>query len=260
MLRPVSPNKVFEDIVEQIEKAIIEGDLSPGDKLPPERELEKQLNTSRTTLRIALRVLEQKGLIEIKTGRQGGAFVSDLSSTDKIGEHFALLIRMGKVSLSQITTFRFALDTSAFLLAVQKCTKKDVGELKKLLRDMKIKLDSKDPEWREFFAIESLMHQKTIAMARNPLFELVLKIVHTSLWKYYSMLPKEKPFLESIYRDWCDFIIAMENHDVIRADVLIKAHLMESHRLLIKAMAEDELDDAEVFKKFYENHMNGNGD
>ncbi len=259
MLHPVSPNRVFEDIVDQLEKAIFEGHLSVGDKLPSERELEKQLKTSRTTIRVALRILEQKGLVEIKTGRQGGAFVSDLSSTDKIGEHFALLIRMGKINLSQLTTFRFAVDSSAFLLAVQKCTEKDVAELKKLLHDMESKLDSEDPEWREFFAIESLMHQKTIVMARNPLFELVLKIVHTSLWKYYSLLPKEKSFLKRIYRDWCDFISAMEKHDVFRADVLIKAHLLDSHRLLIKAMSKKDLDDTEVFKRFYDSHVNGNG-
>lgn len=259
MLQPVSSSRVFEDIVEQIEKLIVEGRLSIGDKLPSERELEKQLNTSRATIRIALRVLEQKGLVEIKTGRQGGAFVSDLSSTNKIGEHFALLVRMGKVNLSQLTTFRFALDSSAFLLAVQKCTEKDIVELKKLLRELKGKLESEDPEWREFFAIESLMHQKTIDMARNPLFELVLKIVHTSLWKYYSLLPKEKSFLKRIYRDWCDFISAMEKHDVFRADVLIKAHLLDSHRLIIKAISQNSLDDAEVFKKFYDSSMNGNG-
>lgn len=260
MLHPVSSNDIVEEIIEQIEEGIMTRHFSPGDKLPPERELEKVLKTSRTTIRIALRVLEQKGLIEIKPGRQGGAFVSDLSLTDKIGDHFALLMKMGKVSLSQITTFRFAIDTSAFLLAVQNCTQKDIVALKKILHDMQGKLNQETiPDWREFFAIESLLHQKVIAMTRNPLFELILKLVHTNLWDYYSILPKEKVYLERICNDWRDMINAMEVHDVFRADALIKTHLVDSHRELIRTMAENDLDDSDVMKIFYESHKNSNG-
>ena len=259
MLHPVGSNDIVEEIIGQIEEAIMTGHFSSGDKLPPERELEKVLKTSRTTIRIALRVLEQKGLISIKPGRQGGAFVSDLSLTDKIGEHFALLMKMGSVSLSQITTFRFAIDTSAFLLAVQNCTKKDVVELKKILNDMQEQLSHNNtPDWREFFAIESLLHQKVIVMAKNPLFELVLKLIHTNLWDYYSILPKEREYLVKICRDWKDMISAMDAHDVFRADALIKAHLVESHRELIRTMEENDLNGSDVLKIFYESSKNGN--
>ena len=75
LFRAAKQNRIFQDVVEQIQEAIIEGHLKVGDRLPPERELKEMLQTSRSTLREALRVLEQKGLIEIKLGMGGGAVV-----------------------------------------------------------------------------------------------------------------------------------------------------------------------------------------
>ena len=65
LFRVARQNRIFRDVVEQIQEAIIQGRLKVGDRLPAERELKEMLQTSRGTLREALRVLEQKGLIEI---------------------------------------------------------------------------------------------------------------------------------------------------------------------------------------------------
>jgi DNA-binding FadR family transcriptional regulator len=68
MFKRAKQNRVFQDVVDQIQDAILSGKLPPGSKLPAERDLKEMFNTSRGTLREALRVLEQKGLIEIKLG------------------------------------------------------------------------------------------------------------------------------------------------------------------------------------------------
>src|SRR5205807_9560367 len=54
---------------------ILRGDFPEGTALPPERELVSQTRMSRTTVREALRILEVQGLVRIKTGRAGGAYV-----------------------------------------------------------------------------------------------------------------------------------------------------------------------------------------
>jgi DNA-binding transcriptional regulator YhcF (GntR family) len=61
LFRVAKQNRIFQDVVEQIQEAIIDGHLKVGDRLPAERELKAMLQTSRSTLREALRVLEQKG-------------------------------------------------------------------------------------------------------------------------------------------------------------------------------------------------------
>lgn len=61
--------KLSDVILEQLENMILEGSLAPGEKLPPERELAKQFEVSRPSLREAIQKLEARGLV---TRRQGG--------------------------------------------------------------------------------------------------------------------------------------------------------------------------------------------
>lgn len=55
--------KLSDVIEQQLEFLILEGTLRPGEKLPPERELAKQFDVSRPSLREAIQRLEAKGLL-----------------------------------------------------------------------------------------------------------------------------------------------------------------------------------------------------
>ena len=68
--------RVHEAVADQIRQAIFSGLLTPGHKLPPEREMAERFQTSRVALREALRALEKEGMITIKRGSGGGAFVA----------------------------------------------------------------------------------------------------------------------------------------------------------------------------------------
>src|SRR5262245_63115214 len=75
MFTSVRAPRVYEHIVEQVEKAIFEGRLRSGDRLPPEREMVLQFQASRVAVREALRTLEHRGLVEVRHGSSGGHFV-----------------------------------------------------------------------------------------------------------------------------------------------------------------------------------------
>ena len=77
LFKPVQPPTAFEQTVERLATAIKLGFLPPGGQLPPERELARQLEISRTTLRQALTALTQSGLVTTSRGRRGGTFVAD---------------------------------------------------------------------------------------------------------------------------------------------------------------------------------------
>src|SRR4051812_17125610 len=84
---PVQPPSTFEETVERLGTAIRLGLLSPSSKLPPERELAKQLRISRSTLRQALTTLVQSGHLVSLRGRKGGTFVAaEPPLVDPIGE------------------------------------------------------------------------------------------------------------------------------------------------------------------------------
>src|SRR4051812_49660109 len=77
---PAQRVRSFDHIVGQIRDAISSGGIQPGERLPSERDLGVAFGVSRTTLREALRALEAQGVIEIRTGSRGGAFVAESGS------------------------------------------------------------------------------------------------------------------------------------------------------------------------------------
>ncbi|MEA2058948.1 MAG: GntR family transcriptional regulator [Thermodesulfobacteriota bacterium] len=91
-------NRIFQDVVDLIQEAIFNNKLIPGDFLPPERELRETFNVSRGTLREALRILEHKGLIEIRLGTGGGSVVKH-AGVEQLNESIAILIRSGDLSV-----------------------------------------------------------------------------------------------------------------------------------------------------------------
>src|SRR5689334_5009541 len=75
MYSRVTSERLYEQIVTQIEQSILDGKLRPGDQLPSERELAEQFSVSRTAVREAVKALREKGLVDIQTGR--GTFVTE---------------------------------------------------------------------------------------------------------------------------------------------------------------------------------------
>ena len=73
--QPYKSRRAFQHVADQIKQAILTKRLSDGDRLPPERKLAKQFEVGRVTVREALRTLETMGLIQIRMGSTGGAYV-----------------------------------------------------------------------------------------------------------------------------------------------------------------------------------------
>lgn len=73
---PVSTRRTFEEAVDQIAEKIRAGDLHTGERLPSERELAARMRISRPTLREAIKVLTEAGVLEVRRGQQGGIFVA----------------------------------------------------------------------------------------------------------------------------------------------------------------------------------------
>src|SRR5215207_8076431 len=110
--RPVSQRRAFEDVIFQVEEAIADGRLQPGDRLPPERELAQQLAVSRASVREALRVLEAFGIVTSRQGR-GADAGSVVTAGDQNG--LAGLLRiyslLMKVPLSDLVDLRVAVES-----------------------------------------------------------------------------------------------------------------------------------------------------
>ena len=105
VFKPVREKRAFEEVADRVRKMLENGELQVGDRLPPERELSKQLSVSRAALREALRTLENAGLLELRPGKLGGAFVTD-ARPQAISDNMSDLLRLGGISLAHLTESR----------------------------------------------------------------------------------------------------------------------------------------------------------
>jgi len=223
MFKKAKQSRVFQDVVEQIQNAILSGKLEPGTKLPPERELKDMFNTSRGTLREALRVLEQKGLIEIKLGVSGGAIVKQIDA-EPIVASLGLLIRSGEVSLEHLSEFRIKLEGSLVEIAAQRATKEDIKKMEALFDKATAYYEKKD--WENFLKTDEKMHMYIGNMTRNPVFQFVQKSIHDNIHQYYhEYLPmNEQRTLENL-TDFKKIIAAMKLNDGKTAGSIIMDHV-----------------------------------
>ena len=86
LFTPAKTQRASEAIYNQIYPKIVSGELKPGDRLPPERELAEMFQRSRPVVREALRMLQQDGLLETSVGSAGGAVIRG-GAAEKPGGH-----------------------------------------------------------------------------------------------------------------------------------------------------------------------------
>jgi DNA-binding FadR family transcriptional regulator len=124
----VSVGRISQVIVEQVRRLVREGRLKPGDRLPSERDLCERFGVSRVTVREALRVLEAGGLIEIRVGAHGGAFITT-PSRERLGDGFADLLTLAPLTAVHVTEARQVFELGMLPMAVERATDDDIASL-----------------------------------------------------------------------------------------------------------------------------------
>src|SRR6202011_5750456 len=134
-LDPVEVPKASDVLARELRERILNGELAEGTALPPERELVKQTQMSRATVREALRILEVQNLVRVRAGRAGGAFVQR-PTTKSMASSVTLMIRGQKIKLADLMETREALEPFCAELAAQKRTDDDLAVLDRANADI----------------------------------------------------------------------------------------------------------------------------
>jgi GntR family transcriptional repressor for pyruvate dehydrogenase complex len=133
MRKDTMDGRVSETITRRIRKAITEGRLAPGEKLPAEREMAQRLRASRVSVREAYRSLAEAGLVSIRRGAEGGAFIADFDPVP-VSRSVTFLLRLGRTSHDELTEARALLEPSVARLAARRAGPEELARLEKLLR------------------------------------------------------------------------------------------------------------------------------
>ena len=118
-LRPVQLQAAHGLAVDVLRRQVHLGLLAPGERLPAERTLADQLGVSRVTLREALRVLEAEGYLSVRRGVQGGAFICDLKTLQRLATRH---LGRDPAAAMRVFEFRDAIEPLAARLAAARRT------------------------------------------------------------------------------------------------------------------------------------------
>jgi len=161
MYTRVHSGRLYQQIVEQIERRVLNGDIRHGDRLPTERELAEQFGVSRTAVREAMKALAQKGLIQVRPGR--GTFVID-GTSQAMRHSLSLMMMLGQAdAIGSLVEVREILEPEIAARAALRATDADIATLRDAVAAMDATLD--DPDM--FIAADHAFHRTLAEGTQN---------------------------------------------------------------------------------------------
>lgn len=161
----LSSRRSFDGVAKEIRGFIESGLLQEGDRLPAERDLAAQLGVSRGTVREALRGLESAGLVMLKSGVTGGAFIRRPDS-NALKETLGDLYRFGDLTAEHLTEARILLGCEVARLACMRRDDADLAALAANIRRAEAALEQGDV--REKMECSIAFHRLLASATRNP--------------------------------------------------------------------------------------------
>ena len=158
---PVRERRTFEAVVGQIAEAVRTGELSRGDRLPSERLLAEQMEVSRPTLREALKVLADSGVVEIRPGVTGGTYVV----SDAIPPSLVAQTEVRVNEVPAVLEARRLFEPSVACRAARVATEADFRALERLLEQQEDALD----DWARITQLDTRFHLELARATHNPL-------------------------------------------------------------------------------------------
>lgn len=235
MFSSVRAPRVYEHIVQQVERAIFDGRLRSGDRLPPERELVRQFRASRVAVREALRTLEHRGLVDVRHGSCGGHFVRD-ADAGLLRRDLITLLRLARVSVAHVMEARLLIEPELAALAADRATELELKALGAVL-DERAALTATGGQPRP---LDIGFHRLVAAAAKNPL-HAALSDALMDLEPDVAGLPtkltaEDQAQVALAHRGILD---AIATREVARARAAMRTHVVDVQQRLVRRAREE---------------------
>ena len=170
-LKPIKTGRLADMVTDQLKQSLFNGEYLQGERLPSEHELMEIFGVSRIVVREAIRNLEQSGLLEIKRGPAGGAFVRAMKH-DAISSLVRDTLRLGRTSVAEMMEVRLHIEPIVAGLAAERRNPEDIDNLEKGIENMpKVKSGDKYVAWNVDF------HRIVAKASHNSMYELIVNIL-----------------------------------------------------------------------------------
>lgn len=230
MFKSVRTDRSSQIIVDQIKDAIFQKKIRSGDKLPSERQLMEQFQACRVTVREALKLLEYAGILEIKRGIQGGAYVRD-PNIKFINNFLRDMFSMGNIKVADLTEARIAVEPFTLRLAAERMSEESLGQLRQNIDEAKECLKKKNPKDARLLNLE---FHRIIAQASGNLviffmIDSIMDIMENNISSASGIstgaVERTLHFHEEIYQ-------TIKNRSPEKAQELMLRHVREIERAL----------------------------
>jgi DNA-binding FadR family transcriptional regulator len=203
---------------------------TPGDRLPPERDLSVQLGVSRGELRKALTALEAEGVVERHVGR--GTFLRAPAAADKSSE--PLVMRLAEITSPHAAMMaRLSLEPELAAHAAIHAAPRHLTEARALAEGMR-----KAADWTEYEQLDARLHELIAVASGNPLLAELHRIVNavrvSVVWSKLELPQDGPPADYHSFAEHDEIISALESRDRKAAHAAMRNHLKSVRATFLK--------------------------
>ncbi|NLG66331.1 MAG: FadR family transcriptional regulator [Actinobacteria bacterium] len=219
LFESVKPRRLSDSAVDQILGLVNAGQLAPGSRMPPERELITRLGVSRTSLREAIRILETLGVLRVVPGR--GTWVREDYQQPKLGETIAWL-PSHEHDVMQLFEVRETLEVKAAQLAAERATADELVSMSVSIQRLQEAIAAGD--YDGMLAADSMFHEALGAASGNALLVELLGHVYSMVQRVRKALIAMPGRPEAILREHISVMEAILSRNARLAAKAIQTH------------------------------------
>jgi GntR family transcriptional regulator, transcriptional repressor for pyruvate dehydrogenase complex len=218
-----TPSLVYRSLL----RSIRDGLMVPGAKLPNERDLAQQLNTSRTAVRSALAMMERQGLVHRRVG--SGTFLTD-DAQDVFGrmDQTNAAAHESVPSFAEIVEGRLLFEPAMMHLVINRVQESEIADMRRRLGDILAA-----PTWEDFKEAIYALHRDMFAATKNKfLMQIMSSILDDRRAVLFDGHDTDKPAPSAVkhqtYKDLKAIVDAIADRNAVRAEELVADHLMRT--------------------------------
>jgi DNA-binding FadR family transcriptional regulator len=222
--------KRSEVIARDLAEHIVDSRLPAGTMLPREREMIEQLGVGRTTLREALRILETRGVLTIRSGPGGGPVVRRPDPSD-LTESLTLILQFQRATMVEVLDARAWLEPTVARMAANHITKSEIRRLHEYNEEMAAAIDADD---ESIMDANQRFHRVIAASTGNLVVQIFTETLLTVADSGVSELKHSREFKRVSVEGHEEVIRALEAGDPDPAEAAMREHVLEGKKRRVK--------------------------
>jgi GntR family transcriptional repressor for pyruvate dehydrogenase complex len=229
---PVHRESLSVQVAQQIQQLIMQGELRPGNRLPPEREFSEQLSVSRTVVREATKLLQERGLVKVLTG--SGTYVSKVEAS-AISESISLFMWGHGHTFHDLLEIRKMFEVEIAGLAGERATDEEVQELEAALVEMSAGQRSVDGDTtglEKFVMADMRFHHVLAKASKNSLLPLLLTPITALLVEFSRQASALPGAMDHAIRFHHLLLQGIRSRDSERCRSVMRDHLNDAENFL----------------------------